>query len=246
MSGTIFTTSWDDGHPMDVKVAELLDRRGFNGTFYVPVRNAEGKPVLSTGDLAVIDRRFEIGSHTLDHLYLKGVPATLAERQVIEGKNKLENLLGHGVTGFAYPGGRYDPALQRIVSTAGFSYARTIENFRLDCGTDRFLMPTTLQMFPHQRSTYLRNLVSRGNFLRRRQLFSRAMRTPQIFALLRETLDLACQTQGIFHLWGHSYEIDSYNLWQPLDNFLSYAADRIPPHNRLNNASVLTEKIGLI
>lgn len=30
----IITTSWDDGHPLDLKIAELLDKYGINGTFY--------------------------------------------------------------------------------------------------------------------------------------------------------------------------------------------------------------------
>jgi hypothetical protein len=34
---TYITTSWDDGHPSDLRVAELLIKHGLRGTFYVPM-----------------------------------------------------------------------------------------------------------------------------------------------------------------------------------------------------------------
>jgi peptidoglycan/xylan/chitin deacetylase (PgdA/CDA1 family) len=64
---TIFTTSWDDGHPLDARMAELLSLHEFQGTFYVPVSNREGLPVLGPEDLRRLGQGFEIGSHTIDH-----------------------------------------------------------------------------------------------------------------------------------------------------------------------------------
>ena len=37
----IITTSWDDGHPLDFKLAELLNKYNLKGTFYIPRSNAE-------------------------------------------------------------------------------------------------------------------------------------------------------------------------------------------------------------
>ncbi len=34
---TFITTSWDDGHPLDFRVAELLSKYGLRGTFYIPM-----------------------------------------------------------------------------------------------------------------------------------------------------------------------------------------------------------------
>ena len=47
--GLTITTSWDDGHPMDLRVAELLTRSGLPGTFYVPPSNS--RPTLSTAEI---------------------------------------------------------------------------------------------------------------------------------------------------------------------------------------------------
>src|SRR5688500_11915407 len=43
----IVTTSWDDGHPLDIRLAEMLARHGVAGTFYVPLRY-EGVPVMDS------------------------------------------------------------------------------------------------------------------------------------------------------------------------------------------------------
>ena len=37
----IVTTSWDDGHPLDLKLAELLGRYHIPTTFCIPIDNVE-------------------------------------------------------------------------------------------------------------------------------------------------------------------------------------------------------------
>jgi len=37
----IVTTSWDDGHPSDLKLAELLREYDVPATFYIPIDNLE-------------------------------------------------------------------------------------------------------------------------------------------------------------------------------------------------------------
>lgn len=59
MTILLFTTSWDDGHPLDLRLAELLVTYGFRGTFYVPCRNWQGEPVLSGRELRDLGRGFE-------------------------------------------------------------------------------------------------------------------------------------------------------------------------------------------
>src|SRR6266446_4273986 len=60
------TFSVDDGHPTDLSTAEMLARLGLQATFYVPGRNEE-RPVMGTPEIRELSRRFEIGSHTMNH-----------------------------------------------------------------------------------------------------------------------------------------------------------------------------------
>jgi len=66
------TISVDDGHPLDIRTAELFTRYGIAATFYVPARNPERR-VLTPPQLREIAQHFEVGSHTLNHLPLTTV-----------------------------------------------------------------------------------------------------------------------------------------------------------------------------
>jgi len=68
------------------------------------------------------------GSHTLSHVPLTRVTCQEAECQLQESKARLEVEIGKPVTGFAYPYGTvrdFDPAIERLVAAAGYSWAVT-------------------------------------------------------------------------------------------------------------------------
>ena len=79
----LVTTSWDDGHPSDLRVADLLEKHGLSGTFYVPSTNSEGRPVMRSIEIAELGRRFEIGGHTQDHVSLTEMGPHLAAAQIV-------------------------------------------------------------------------------------------------------------------------------------------------------------------
>lgn len=245
MPDAFFTTSWDDGHPHDLRVAEFLTKHGFPGTFYVPGRNPgshctpEGLPVVSAGELRQLGESFEIGSHTLEHRFLDELSKEEAERQIVEGKAQLEFDLGRPVVGFCYPGGRFSADHSSMVRNAGFKYARTIVNFQASAPSDPYCIHTTFQFFPHSRQTYMKNYVKLGYRLQRGRLFLKAVGQVGLKSQLEAMLNHVCNTGGFFHLWGHSWEIERFDGWALLDDFLRYAAERIPLENRLCNGALL-------
>ena len=81
-SSLFVTTSWDDGHPADLRVADLLDKHGLNGTFYIPCSNSEGRPVMSSSDVTELARRFEIGGHTQTHISLTQISPSIAANEI--------------------------------------------------------------------------------------------------------------------------------------------------------------------
>jgi len=231
----VFTCSIDDGHPSDLRAADLLARHGLNGTFYVPLHNCEGASVLDRAAIRELDQRFEVGSHTLGHCFLKHLSAQEARYQVIEGKTRLEDILGRRVQGFCYPGGKYLPEHAELVAHAGFRYARTTLNLCFDGGSKPFEMPTTFQFYPHGRDVYLRNFLSGGGWGRRREALAIALRHADWLDRLYALFDHCVARQGVFHLWGHSQDIDRLDAWDEFGRFLAYVAQRIPSHNRLSN-----------
>jgi peptidoglycan/xylan/chitin deacetylase (PgdA/CDA1 family) len=231
----IFTCSIDDGHPSDMKMAEILDKHGLNGTFFIPIKNREGFDVMSGTQIREIGRQFEIGSHTYDHCYLKNVNITEAYYQITEGKKQLEDIIGKRVAGFCYPGGKYRPRDAEIVKSSGFRYARTTMNLRFDIGDKPFEMPTTCQFYPHERNVYLRNFAKSGNWLKRHEGLRLAIQHKNWIDRLYALFDYASQRGTSFHLWGHSKDIDDFNAWPELDRFLAHVATKVAVQDRLNN-----------
>ena len=216
----LVTTSWDDGHPSDLRVAELLERHGLQGTFYVPSQNAEGRPVMSPGEVARLAQRFEIGGHTHSHISLTGVAPHLAAEQIIANKCWLEDLLGMRVRGFAYVRGHYDRVVRDLVVRAGYDYARTVKNMMSVPGSNRFELATTAQFFAHSRSTYIKNYISGVPTLRRSAVLAALLSNAGLADRLSRAAEVCAGTGGYFHLWGHSWEVDQYDLWTELDRLL--------------------------
>ncbi|MEN9419936.1 MAG: hypothetical protein RI988_3557 [Pseudomonadota bacterium] len=233
-----FTTSWDDGHPLDLRLAELLARHGMGATFYCPLRNLEGRPVMAATQLRGLDAAFEIGGHTLDHAYASRMPGHQWAAQVRDGKSALEDILGHEVAGFCYPGGKHDPLSRAIVVESGFRYARTTENLRLCLGHDAWALPTTVQLFDHRRITLLGNLLKGGNWSRRMGPAAIMVSAGSLQHRLAALLDEAQRVGGVLHLWGHSWELDAFGLWDLADSVLRQVAERVPPERRLRNCDL--------
>jgi peptidoglycan/xylan/chitin deacetylase (PgdA/CDA1 family) len=231
-----FTTSWDDGHPLDLRIAEILARHGATGTFYVPCRNSEGRPVLTARELRGLDERFELGSHTVDHLPLGQLSARDRRYQIVEGKRRLEHELGHAVAGFAYPRGIQNAAIRSDVHAAGFAYARTITDLGL-AAADPFRVPTTLQLYPHGRRTYLTNFVRGRAWPLRLGGFARVVASRELDARLDQLLELAAARGGVFHVWGHSWELQERGLWGALDRLLARVAEVVPAARRITNGA---------
>ena len=233
--GAVFTFSSDDGHPSDMKVAELLGKHDLKGTFYVPIRNKEGLPTMSKNELRGVGRHVEIGSHTLDHCYLGTVGKTEAQRQITEGKMRLEDLLGHTVVGFCYPGGKYRRSDLTLVQNAGFTYARTTTNLCFDAGHSRFELPTTIQFYPHAQSVYWRNFAQAGRWGTRLAGLRLAVEHGNWIERMYALFDHACGHDGTFHMWTHAYEIDRLDAWGELDHFFAHVTQRVTAPNRLTN-----------
>lgn len=246
-AGLILTTSWDDGHPLDRRLAELLLRHGVAATFYVPIRNAGGRPVMTAAEVrALADAGFEVASHTLDHRRLPGLSRDEARRQMIEGRERLQDLLGRPVGGFCYPGGhpgRWGNALAREV---GFAYARTTQMLCLDPGSDPFAMPTTAQIHPHHRTALLRNWLRHGGGGNRLEPLWALTGGPERTGGgaprtgMERLLALAVRRGGTLHLWGHSWEIHKSDLWAMLDDVLAAAA-ALSTQRLTNHALALQE-----
>ncbi len=236
----VFTSSWDDGFPSDLRVADLLCRYDLEGTFFTPISNASGRPVLGSFEIAALAKGFEIGGHTLNHVYLRQhLRRDEIASEILRGKATLEDWIGEHVDGFCYPGGVYDSRVIEEVRAAGFKYGRTVENLVLDLGSNKWLVPTTVQFFPHPPSVYLRNFV-RYPGIEKITLCGRSLITGGGMQFFFWLLNQVALKGGVFHLWGHSWELDRYDLWGALEAFLKEVKAMSPTSCQLRH--LLTPK----
>ncbi len=228
------TTSWDDGSPEDVRLSALLGKYGIPGTFYIPLANRE-RDVLTPENIVKISECFEIGGHTRSHAALTTLAEDLVEREVLAGKEELESLVRRPLVCFSYPYGRVNEAAKSIVASTGFSYARTVRLFGTRIG-DRLAAPTTIQVHSHSLAVYLKHGMGQ-------RLFYSLIRNRK-FSLNWESLAIASlhwclEHGGIFHLWGHSWEVEEQGDWDRLERVLAYLARRTYEYQRKTNGELL-------
>lgn len=229
----VITFSWDDGHPLDLQVADLLSKYGFKATFYVPNSNREGFPVLNDAQLRCISSSFEIGSHTDTHCYLNSGGSLLAKNEVVNGKDKLENRLGHATQGFCYPGGKYNKLHIELLKSVGVSYARTVKNFCSDMKFNAYEMPTTVQFYPHSKTTYLKNYIKGIDFKNRINAFSSLIGAASLNEKIFSFAKLS--KPSVLHIWGHSWELERFGGLKILEELLIQLSDVYTPQQRITN-----------
>ncbi len=223
----IVTTSWDDGDPKDLRIAELLHARGIPGTFYVPIQGYQRSRSLGASDLRMLHAAgFEIGGHTVSHRSLNKLPAREVEYEVRTCKGMLEQLTGDRVRMFCYPNGRYSEEVIKLVKASGYEGARTTRMLLLSSEFLPFEMPTTVQAYPHKHAAYLRNLGKTRNLSGLWNYVIDLSGLKTWVAVGKELFDRVLEHGGIWHLYGHSWEIDELGIWNDLRQMLDYVAGR--------------------
>lgn len=218
---TYVTTSWDDGHPLDLRVAGMLTRYGLRGTFYVPMKAKND--TMMPDQLRELGSAFEIGAHTLDHVTLTRANDHHAWQQIVDSKSWLEDNTGVPCLMFCPPQGKYSSRHLEMVRKAGYLGLRGVELASLDCPRPKaglMLMPTSVQAYPHDPFAFFRNAIKRAAFgnLWRYIVYGRSSDWPEFAGSL---LSGAIEDGGVFHLWGHSWELQQTGQWQRLDQVLA-------------------------
>jgi Polysaccharide deacetylase len=226
------TISVDDGHPSDIKTADLLRQLGFRATFYVPATNHD-QPILTKSQLRLLAEDFEVGSHTFSHVALPTLPLDRARQEIADGKRWLEDVLGAPVRSFCYPLGRFNRRIVRLVAEAGFDGARTTMNHIVDWPADPFTCATTTQAFSHSRTVSVRHAARERNWrglVNYGLIFHAAVPWTQHFDV---AAGYVARHGGVVHLWLHSWELDETRQWDQLVRALRQVRD----HHRLTPAT---------
>jgi peptidoglycan/xylan/chitin deacetylase (PgdA/CDA1 family) len=227
MPRVFVTTSWDDEDRTGLKVAESLRRFRLAATFYVPTGKLGQGHSLAAADLRTLAAAgFEIGAHTVSHAILTEVGPDELAREVGDCKATLQEIVGAEIGMFCYPKGRFNRAVVKAVERAGYRGARGTQMLASAAAFDRFAMPTTLQAYPHRRSNYARNLVRLGALGALLKSVPDLIGFQDWLRLGQVSFDRVLRNGGVWHLYGHSWEIEKLGLWDRLNEMLEYVSGR--------------------
>lgn len=227
------TTSWDDGHPCDRRLADLLGKYNLKGTFYIPQHNAEHR-VMKETEIADLGRNFEIGGHTLRHRNLRRLSPCDAYDEINGSFHWLRSLLQKDPVSFCPPFGAYSKRSLAEIYAAGFKVVRTVELLSPDQKAG--VLPTTIQMFDHTPLTLFKHLVKRGR-IRNLRLWINSRFAADTCRLVDHYLEFIATHGGCLHLWGHSWEIEEHRYWARLEDIFS-AISKLPGFTYVENGQL--------
>jgi peptidoglycan/xylan/chitin deacetylase (PgdA/CDA1 family) len=166
----------------------------------------------------------------MTHPRLSSIHLDDAQREITESKKWIEQRIHAPCQMFCYPFGDENRQVHALVREAGFIGARNTQQLQWGV-TDPFQMPTTLQIYPYP---------LRRRFVRRQDLLDPFSRLRMLYPSLKPLhlpLWAYCSWLGlakalflyglqarksIFHLWGHSWEVEKYGMWSSLEQFLIF------------------------
>lgn len=231
------TTSWDDGHPLDLRIADLLHKYDLPATFYIPLANE--LPVLEPSQVRALSAEFEIGAHTLHHRDLLTTPQSVTYEEIAGCKTVLEQICCRRCNAFCFPKGHFRRNHVSYVRSAGYRVARTVELMSLDMPrmhSGVAMVATTVQAAPIGFSKMARNSLKRlrpGNLLRH-ILYGKSDWVETAEAVLQHVMNRG----GVFHLWGHSWEVEQMGEWSNVERVFAMLA-------QYKGRAVFTDNTGL-
>jgi peptidoglycan/xylan/chitin deacetylase (PgdA/CDA1 family) len=135
-TGRSVAITFDDGCETDLlAAAPMLSEMGFGATFYVVAGFLGRRGYLSEDQVRELSSLgFEIGSHSVTHPYLPSLAPRELRTEVLESKDRLEQIIGAPVDHFSCPGGRWTPLVSEIARAGGY---RSVATSRIGVNSHR-------------------------------------------------------------------------------------------------------------
>src|SRR3989344_1327006 len=207
----IFTTSWDDGNIADIRLAKLLTQYDIKGTFYIPI-NWKFRSLSDSG-LKKISKYFEIGSHSFSHIDMTSTNFRQVIFEFTKSKELLEKVARTEVKCFAYPFGKANEKIAGMLRKTDYVYGRTSKEFDLNMPKNPYKAGISISVSNNK----IKTLHPKGFFISFKNNFKWQKIAKSLFLH-------ALRKNKVFHLHGHSWEIENENNWENLAEFINFVA----------------------
>ena len=191
------TMSYDDGMEYDCRLVEIFNQSGIRGTFHLNSGRLGEKERVRPEDVAGLYKNHEVSVHTVNHPYLTQIPDAQVLEEILEDKERLEELCGYPVRGMSWPFGAYTDHVIGLSEACGMEYSRTVAT------TGSFDLP---QDFMKWHPT--------------------AHHDDDLEGLWKKFMEREFEQMLLFYVWGHSFEFDRNHNWEKIRNFCRMAGGR--------------------
>ena len=128
--GKPIVLSFDDGYrDFYTDVLPILKKYNVKATLYIIYNFLDQENYLYKWqvDEIIETKLVEIGSHTLNHMYLKGTNQGMVTDEIVTSKSEIEKTFNIKVNSFAYPYGAYNDFAAQQVETSKYTNAVTTD-----------------------------------------------------------------------------------------------------------------------
>jgi peptidoglycan/xylan/chitin deacetylase (PgdA/CDA1 family) len=216
--------SIDDGAVSDLEVAAILSKYNAKATFYIPNFNIEGLSILTRSQIIDISENFQIGGHGTTHRYLDQLSNRVElVRELKINKDFLESVTQRTIHNFCFPGGKLSQKITNAVWDVGYKSARTTKNFSYKRRVGG-VINTSFQFYPHNQLTLTKNLFKNAQIGSPYAMLCGISSFSKRLDYIYKLIDL--QKVDYLGVWLHSWELQKFNGFSLLDQFLKSLAAR--------------------
>ena len=182
------TFSYDDGKKFDERLIDIFNKHGIKGTFHL---NSGRFGAEGFVDDINVYAGHEVSCHGVVHASLAYTPLSSIPNEIMVDRAYWEKLVGTPVRGLSYANGSYNDEVVTALKTCGIVYSRTT------LATYNFNIPDDfLKWHPTCHHKEAAEMVDK---------FLKMMETPWYSGKL-------------LYIWGHSYEFDTQNNWELIED----------------------------
>ncbi|MBN2713395.1 MAG: polysaccharide deacetylase family protein [Planctomycetes bacterium] len=192
------TTSWDDGTIHDRRLVEIHNKNGLKGTWNLNSGNLgqtgnSWHDRIQPEEVTTLYAGHEVAVHSVNHPWLQRQPDDVILAEILEDRRALEALVGYPVRGMALPFGSYDQRVLKILAAAGIVHCRPTTR------TESFGLPADFMEWA-----------------------TTCHHKADLMDLWDKFINFRC-SDGLFYVWGHSYEFANDNNWEHFEEFAKVA-----------------------
>jgi peptidoglycan/xylan/chitin deacetylase (PgdA/CDA1 family) len=153
--------TFDDGYRDFYTAAwPVLKQHHFKATSYIITNFIGWDAYMTWAMLQELDKtgQVEFGAHTLSHLDLSAASAEKSWAEIVGSKSILDQGLGHPISAFCYPSGKYNANVVAQVKKAGYLTATTVEYGVKQNIQNTYTMPRVRVNGPDSLATWISKL----------------------------------------------------------------------------------------